>query len=164
MKTITDYRKEATLNMKLNYPEGIMTRKEWIELKKNEGWRAEERTVRNHVAEEKLEEWIYNNRDMNSGNPNWPATKKWLSKKDELKAGIFKTEYHIQKDNSLYEITKTEYDYFKQLERKEDLDFIRSYNDAKEQIKIKNLMDAGLSVSEAEIHLMLETDLQKSIL
>ena len=37
MKTIQDHRNEATLNVKMRYEEGVMTRKEWIELMKSKG-------------------------------------------------------------------------------------------------------------------------------
>ena len=46
-----------------------------------------------------------------------------LQKKEELKAGIFKTVYqlHIIGENSFQDITKTEYEAFKALELESDL-------------------------------------------
>lgn len=122
-KTIQDYKKEATLNKVFRYPEGIMSRLEWLRMMQVKGSTVKEETRRNHAAEQKLEEWIFNNRGDNSGNPNWPTTKNWLRKKEELKAGIFKTVYslHIAGENSFQEITKTEYDAFLALELESDL-------------------------------------------
>lgn len=121
MKTIQDYKKEATLNKVFRYPEGVMSRREWLNMWRIKGATVEETTSRNYAAEEKLQDWLYQNRDDNSGNPNWPPTKRYLEKKEELKAGIFKITYHLRlSNNSSYDITKTEYEYFKNMELAED--------------------------------------------
>lgn len=93
-----------------------MTRRQWLELQKGKAT-VEEKQVRNFAAEDKLEAWIYDHRFDNSGNANWPATKFYLEEKERLRAGLFKTVYNLYPSgqSSFYEITKTEYDYFKSL-------------------------------------------------
>ena len=120
-KSINDYKKEATLNKVFRYEEGVMTRREWLNIMRIKGYRVTERTARNHLAEIKLEEWLYNNRSDISGNMNWPPTKRYFEQKEILKKGIFKTEYILIKENSLFEITKTEYEYFNNMELAEDI-------------------------------------------
>lgn len=114
---IQEYRKQSVLNTKLNYNGEIMTRLEFLTKMKANGATVEEKQKRNFAAEEKLEAWIYDHRDYNSGNENWPDTKLWLEKKEQLKAGIFKTVYYLHPSSGhFFEITKTEYDKFLELE------------------------------------------------
>lgn len=122
-KNIQDYKKDATLNKVFRYPEGVMSRREWLRIMQVKGATVKEETKRNYAAEDKLQQWIYDNRNDNSGNPNWPATKNWLQKKEDLKAGIYKTVYslHIPGENSFQDITKTEYEYFNNVALAEDL-------------------------------------------
>lgn len=123
MKTIQDHKKDATLNKAFRYDEGVMTRREWLNMWMVKGATVKETSRRNLAAEQKLEQWLYDNRDDISGNMNWPPTKRYYEKKAELAAGIFKTEYslHLPNCNTLYDITKTEYDYFNNMALAEDL-------------------------------------------
>lgn len=141
-KTIQDYKKEATLNKVFRYPEGIMSRRDWLRMMQVKGATVKEETKRNYAAESKLEEWIFNNRGDNSGNPNWPATKNWLQKKEELKAGIFKTVYqlHIIGENSFQDITKTEYEAFKAIELESDL--------LTQKMELTHKIEAGTATDE----------------
>ena len=122
-KNIQDYKKDATLNKVFRYPEGVMSRREWLRIMQVKGATVKEETKRNYTAEDKLQQWVYDNRNDNSGNPNWPATKNWLQKKEDWKAGIYKTVYslHIPGENSFQDITKTEYEYFNNVALAEDL-------------------------------------------
>ncbi len=115
MSALQQGKVNAVLNLKMKFEEGIMTRREWLVLKKGQGAEVGIIDRRNYVAEEKLETWIYNHREDNSGNPNWPATKFWLAEKERLKAGIYKREYTLRIGKSIFDITKTEYDYFNSL-------------------------------------------------
>lgn len=143
MKTIKDYKKEATLNKQFRYPEGIMSRRQWLKMMQAKGWQAEERTRRNHAAEDKLKEWLrIEKMNVPLGNSNYPATKHYLEEKKRLEAGIFKTEYVLKLGNSLYDITKTEYEHFKALQLEEDI------NAQKNELKEK--MEAG-TATDAEI-------------
>lgn len=122
MKKIQDYRKESTLNKVFRYPEGLMTRQQWLKMMQVKGWKAEERTRRNYAAEEKLKEWLrVEKMNVPMGNPNYPSTKNYLKEKERLAAGIYKTEYCLINYNSVYDITKTEYEYFNNLILAEDL-------------------------------------------
>ena len=152
MKTIQDHKKDATLNKVFRYNEGVMTRLEWLKMMYVRGATVREETKRNYAAEEKLQQWIYDNRNDNSGNPNWPATKNWLSKKEELKAGIFKTVYYLQEkgQNSFIEITKTEYDRFKMFELEEDI--------ATQKYNLQNSIEAGIA-TDKEVEEDMQTDL-----
>ena len=82
-KNIQDYKKDATLNKVFRYPEGVMSRREWLRIMQVKGATVKEETKRNYTAEDKLQQWVYDNRNDNSGNPNWPATKNWLQKKED---------------------------------------------------------------------------------
>lgn len=142
MKTIQEHRKEATLNKVFRYPEGVMTRRQWLNYWRIKGATVEEETKRNHAAEERLKNWLYDNRDDRSGNPNWPPTKRYLEKKAELAAGIFKTEYSLRLPDgrSSYDITKTEFEAFKEMQLAEDI------NTQKEELNQK--IEAGTATDE----------------
>jgi len=149
--TIQDYKKDAILNKVLRYEEGIMSRRQWLKMMQAKGWNVAERTARNHAAEKKLEEWLYDNRSDISGNENWPPTKRYFEQKEVLKAGIFKTEYLLIKGNSLFDITKTEYEHFKALQLAEDI------NTQKNEIPEK--IEAGTATKE-EVAEYMEEDFQ----
>lgn len=123
MKTIKDYRSESILNKKFRFAEGIMSRREWLNMWRIKGAIVEEKRVRNYAAEEKLKDKIdWQRMNVPLGNHNYPSTKEYLENKAKLEAGIYKTEYRLLiPDNSLYDITKTEYEYFKNMELAEDL-------------------------------------------
>lgn len=121
-KTIQEHKAESTLNKVFRYPEGIMSRREWLNLMRVRGCTVEEKTRRNYAAEEKLQQWLYDNRGDNSGNINWPPTKRYHEKKSELAAGIFKVEYRLNlPDGCFQDITKTEFEYFRNMELAEDI-------------------------------------------
>jgi len=121
-KSIQDYKKDATLNKIFRYPEGVMSRREWLNMWRVKGATVEERERRNYAAEEKLKQWVHDNREMNSGNENWPPTKKWREQRELSKQPIYKIEYSlILKDGCSYDITKTEFEYFKNMELAEDI-------------------------------------------
>lgn len=145
-KTIQDHKKDATLNKVFRYPEGVMSRREWLKMMQVKGAEVREETKRNYAAEEKLEKWIYDHRGDNSGNENWPPTKEWMAKKEELKAGIYKTVYYLQfpNESSFQEITKTEYDYFKNSQLAEDK--------ATEAMELTHKIEAGTATSEEIEH------------
>ena len=120
-KTIQQHKAEAKLNKVFRYHEGVMSRREWLNMWRIKGAKVEEKTSRNYAAEEKLQQWLHDNRGDISGNMNWPPTKRYFERKAELAAGIFKTEYRLLiPGNSLYDITKTEYEYFRNMELAED--------------------------------------------
>lgn len=148
-KTINEHRAESTLNKKMRYDEGVMTRREWLNMWRVKGATVEEKQVRNYAAEEKLKDWLYNNREDNSGNPNWPPTKRYNEKKAELAAGIYKTVYYLHEpppSRSGYDITKTEYDYFKNMELAEDK--------ATEANELNYKIEAGTATPEEESEAM----------
>lgn len=143
MKNIQDYKKEAILNKTFRYPEGIMTRRQWLKMMHIKGWQAEERTRRNHAAEEKLEEWLrVEKMNVPLGNSEYPSTKHYLQEKQRLAAGIFKTEYCLKLDNSIYDITKTEYEAFKALQLEEDINTQK--NELSEKIETGTATDAEI--------------------
>lgn len=116
MKTIQDHKKESVLNKVYNYPEGVMSRREFIIMQKNKGLVCTEKIVKNYAAMDKLE--IELKRTAFSypfGNANHPATIAYNAKKALLKEGIFKTVYRLENDKYCDIITKTEYDFFHSL-------------------------------------------------
>lgn len=117
MAKINEIKKEFTLNQIFRYPEGVMTRKQWLKMMLLQGWQAVEKNVRNYAAEEKLAHTVaWQRRNVPLGNPNYPDTKRYFENKAKLEAGIYKTVYSLEKDRSSYDITKTEFEYFRMLE------------------------------------------------
>lgn len=140
-KSIQDYKKEATLNKVFRYPEGLMSRKEWLKLMRVKGWVAEESNIRNYAAEEKLSESVeWQRKNVPLGNPNYPSTKAYFEDKARLEAGIFKTVYSLKNGNSSYDITKTEYEHFKSMELEDDI--LTQKNDLSYRI------EAGIATDE----------------
>jgi len=118
MKTIQDYKKEFTLKQVFRYPEGVLTRAEWLSIQKRNGSTVSEEKQRNRAAEDKLEQWIKDRAwKIPFGNDQHPDTKEWLQAKETLKQGIFKTVYRLYKANTdtFTDITKTEFNYFNSL-------------------------------------------------
>lgn len=100
MKSITEHRQASTLNVKVRYPEGIMTRAEWLQLMKSQGYTVKE------VQEPKV---IYNRIKYN---------RMTGREQDEYerKCNEMKTGYRLcTSESSSYDITKTEFDYFQNL-------------------------------------------------
>lgn len=150
MKSITDYKKDATLNKQLRYPEGIMSRRDWLKMMQVKGWEAEERTRRNLAAEEKLSEWLRREKmQVPFGNINYPSTKFYLEEKARLEAGIYKTEYALKNGNSIFDITKTEYDHFKALQLEDDI--------LSEKMEITHKIEAGTATNE-EVNAYMQED------
>lgn len=116
MKTIQDYKKETILNKVYIYSEGEMTRREYIILQKNKGFKCIEKNVKDYPKMEKLEiELKRNVFNIPFGNTSHPKTIEYNNKKQLLKDGIFKTVYHMECENYVTIITKTEYDFFQSL-------------------------------------------------
>lgn len=78
------------------------------------------------------------------GNSCHPATKAHNAEKERLAAGIYKTEYRLNMPNvsTFYDITKTEYDYFKNMELAEDK--------ATEANEIRYKIEAGTATEEED--------------
>lgn len=114
---IQQHRINSTLSKKFRYQEGIFTRAEYISLKKSQGATVEQKEIRNHAAEEKLETSIKSRAwSIPFGNECHPLTKEWLNDEKQLAAGIFKTVYRLNDPSgTMHEITKTEFDYFNNL-------------------------------------------------
>lgn len=145
-KTINDYRTEATLNKKFRYSEGVMTRREWLNMWRIKGATVEEKQVRNYPAEEKLKDSIDSRKlSIPWGNNCHPLTMAWNEDKAKLAAGIYKTVYYLhepQPSRFCYDITKTEYDYFRNMELAEDK--------ATEANELNYKIEAGTATPEEE--------------
>jgi len=142
-------KQDKTLDILVRYEQGVMTRREWLNMWRIKGATIEEMRLRNYAAEEKLKKWLYDNRDDNSGNPNWPPTKRYNEKREELAAGIYKTFYYLHEplpSRSCYEITKTEYEYFRNMELAEDK--------ATEANELNYKIEAGTATPEEEAEAM----------
>ncbi len=106
---------EKTLNTKVRYSEGVMTRKEYLEKSFRGGATSRVYEYDNNSAIERLkEERRYLSKD---GMQNINA-EKIAEIDDKIKAGVKKTEYHIvDPDESFLTVGKTEYDYFNSLKK-----------------------------------------------
>lgn len=98
MNQLQEARINAVLNTKVRYPEGLMSRREWLELMASKGYEVKlsktplvqySRTKYNRLSGTEQEEY-------------------------EKKCNIMKDSYEIShsSSSSFYNITKTEYDYF----------------------------------------------------
>jgi hypothetical protein len=111
---IQESRVNSVLDKKITYPEGVMSRREYLILQKGKGSRVEEKMLRDTAKEQKEREaleilW----RRVPLGNPCHPETKVYLSRKAALDTGFFKPEYRLwTSERSFYPITKIEYLYF----------------------------------------------------
>lgn len=142
-KNIQDYKKDATLNKVFRFEEGVMSRREWLRVKMVKGWQAEIITNRDYNKEEKVRNELQERRKhIPTGNPNYPSTAEWLKDKAVLEAGIYKTEYTLKdgKGGYSYVITKTEYDYFNNLQLAEDK--------ATEQMNLSHKIEAGIATDQ----------------
>ena len=149
-KTINEHRAASTLNKKMRYPEGVMTRREWLNMWRIKGATIEENQVRNYAAEEKLKASIDSRKwSIPWGNDRHPITMAWNEDKAKLAAGIYKTVYYLHEpppSRSCYDITKTEFDYFRNMELAEDK--------ATEANDLNNRIEAGISTQEEEAEAM----------
>ena len=94
--------REKTLNQQVRYREGIMTRKAWIEMQKNNGAT---------VAEYEKTRIQFNRIKYNRMN-GWEQAE--YEKKCDEKVVAYKLKEDAKND-TYFEITKTEYDYFNSL-------------------------------------------------
>lgn len=143
MKTIQQHKQNATLNKVFRFEEGIMSRRDWLKIKSTQGWKAEERTRRNYAAEEKLQNWLDREKfNVPLGNSNYPSTKIYLQEKERLINGIFKTEYALTEVNGsgVYDISKTEFDYFQNMQLSEDINT--------QKLDVLERIEAGIATDE----------------
>lgn len=95
MKTITELKAESTLNKVFRYDEGIMTRKEWINLKVSAGWMPIESTKTQNQ---------FNRIKFNRMNGREQA-------EYERKCNEIITCFNLKQGTQFYEITKAEFDF-----------------------------------------------------
>lgn len=128
MKTILDYRKESILQKKIRFSEGVMTRKEWLDLKRIQGAWVKEST-KSRVQYNRIK---YNR--MGSYEEQREYEKKCAEK-------IPCYELHEKpNDTAYFEITKTEFEYFQNKQLEEDLNTQK--HDLSERI------EAGIATDE----------------
>jgi len=94
--TIQEKKANHVLDKVFSYPEGIMSRREWLNLKKQEGW---------GVREDIKPSTNYNRTKFNR--MNWEEQREYQKKCDTM-IPMWK----LYQGDEFYEITKTEYDYF----------------------------------------------------
>ena len=106
---------EKTLNKIENFNGQTMTRKEFIQKAKEEGYEIIAIDVKDETATRKIEaeqEKLSKKIIPGVSNPNLPDSKKYFENKKKLEEGIFKKEYRVNmSDGTFQTITKTEYDY-----------------------------------------------------
>ena len=91
MANIHQYKIDATLNKVFRYNEGVMSRKEWLNMQRIKGSSVIEEVRRNYSAEEKLQSWLDSEKlRVPFGNPNYPTTAHYLREKARLESGIYK--------------------------------------------------------------------------
>lgn len=112
-------RGNKTLDMVINHRmHGVISRRNLIENVKKFGGFVTKGQLRNYAAESKLQAWLTKNAfSIPFGNECHPQTIAYKAKKQELKNGIFKTEYRLHEGDPdcFTVITKTEFDYFNSL-------------------------------------------------
>ena len=121
-----------------------MTRREWLKMWQVKGATVTEENKRNYAAEEKLKASIDSRKwSIPWGNDRHPLTIKWNKDKDILASGIYKTVYYLREpepSRTIYDITKTEYDYFKGLELSEDINT--------QKMELTHKIEAGTATDE----------------
>ena len=129
-KNIQDYKKEAILNKVFRYDEGVMTRREWLNLMRVKGAYVEEST-KNRIQFNRIK---YNR--MKGGI--------WSNEQEEYekKCAEIVPCYNLKfpSESSFFEITKTEYDYFKGLELSEDINT--------QKMELTHKIEAGTATDE----------------
>jgi hypothetical protein len=110
-------RKNAYLDKKFSYEEGIMSRREYLQLHKEKNCKVEEKLVRNYSKEQKESDYLEKlARRVPLGNPNYPETRKYLDRLEKLKKGFFEAEYRLYtSERTFLIISKTEYLYYLEL-------------------------------------------------
>lgn len=136
MKTIQDHKKEATLNKLIRYEEGVMTRREWLKLQ----------LVKGAIVEQSTKNRIDFNR-IKFNRMGWSEQAEY-EKKCAEKVVCYKIREAGQ--SSYYEITKTEYDYFLDLQLAEGVNT--------EKHDLENRIEAGIA-TEKEINEDMQTEM-----
>lgn len=116
---------EKHLNTVLRYPDGIMTRAEWLKLAISKGASSETKQVPSVE---------YNRTKYNRMNG-------WEQEEYEKKMKIMKTDYRIKfPDGTFYSVSKTEHEHFKSLQLQEDIETGRR--------SLENRIEAGIATEE----------------
>ncbi len=126
-KTINDYKKESILNKVFRYPEGIMSRRDWLKTQMIKGAYVLEST-KNRIDFDRIK----------FNRMNWDEQKEY-ERKCEEKIPCYKL-YEKADSNSFFEITKTEYEAFLALQLEEDI------NTQKAELSEK--IEAGIATDE----------------
>ncbi len=99
---LQEHKAEATLSKVLSYPEGVMTRKEWVKLQHGKG-----ATVKEALKSKTM----FDRRKFNRMNY---AQQEEYEKKVNTLVPCYEL-YCIPTEGGFYDITKAEYDYFQTL-------------------------------------------------
>ena len=137
-KNIQDYKKEATLNKVMRFDGIIMTRRDWLRAKMIEGWKVEEK----EVPAIQFNRAKYNRMD---GFEQQAYDKRLAEKKIEYRLTTDKED-----GREFYVITKTEYEYFNNMELAEDK--------ATEAMELTYKIEAGTATDQE-----IEQDEQKEL-
>lgn len=106
MKNLQDYKKEAVLNKIIRFPEGLMTRREWLNM-----WR-----IKGAFAKEVQEPKVHYNR-IKFNRLEGKAQEAYEKSCNEMK-----TTYRLYiSERSSYDINKTEFEYFNSMVLADDL-------------------------------------------
>ena len=122
-------KENKTLDMQVRYSEGVMSRRQWLKMQMVKGATVNEGT-KNKAQ--------YNRTKFNRMASTWEQDE-YLKKCSEK---IICYELHLPGERAFWEITKTEYDYFKDLQLSDDI------NTQKNELSEK--MEAGIA-TDAEI-------------
>lgn len=116
MSTLLEGKAEKTLNERYQYREGVMTRREFMQMLKANSGTVEEKQIRKHAAEE-VEREALRRSNHPWGNEKHPATIAFEKRKAALAEGFFKAEYRARRNGSesFTVITKIEFYYFNTL-------------------------------------------------
>ena len=115
--TLQEARANAVLDKRIRDTDGeVLTRRDWIHKRLNQGWKPVNTDVPDTAATTKLEKELDYLRRVKwepSGNPNWPDTKRYHAIKQLLTDSPKKAEYRLVDTSGDIQttITKTEYDY-----------------------------------------------------
>jgi len=129
-KTIQDYKKEATLNKVFRYPEGIMSRRDWLRMMQVKGATVEE-SKKNRIQFDRIK---FNR--MKGGI--WSNEQSEYEKKCNEMIPCYNL--RLPNESSFFEITKTEYEYFKALELESDL--------LTQKMELTHKIEAGTATDE----------------
>ena len=103
MNNITQQRINHILNKKMNYPEGIMTRREWLDLKISQGW-SSKCEISTPAKQGEFDRTKFNRMDREA------------QIKYEKRMDSEQLYYSLVTDKgTFFELTKTEYDYIQSI-------------------------------------------------